>query len=105
MKYAAISDGVPYVMKTVYVVRTIPVRDASGAVLGWVRADLLADGTKPTDMVILRDGSRIGQAEAAELVANDLGLLYVTRKEAVRDGLARLRAADARGELRPFGSE
>jgi hypothetical protein len=82
-------------MNTVFAVRTLPVRDAHGAILGWVRADMLADGTRPTDMVVLRDGSALGQAEAAERIALDLGLLYPTREEAVRDGLARLRAHDA----------
>ena len=66
-----------------------------GAIIGWVRADLLADGTKPTDLVLLRDGSACGQAEAAERLALDPSLLYPTRDEAMRDGLARLRAADA----------
>ena len=65
-----------------------------GAIIGWV-ADLLADGTKPTDLVFLRDGSACGQAEATERLALDPSLLYPTRDEAVRDGLARLRAADA----------
>lgn len=83
-------------MKTVYAVQTLPVRDAKGVIIGWVRADLFADGTQPTDVVILRDGSPCGQAEAAERLAADPGLLYRTRDEAVRDGLARLRAADAK---------
>jgi hypothetical protein len=82
-------------MKTVFVVRTLPVQDANGAILGWVRADMFADGTKPTDMIVLRDGSTLGQAQAAERIARDLGLLYATREEAVRDGLARLRVDDA----------
>jgi hypothetical protein len=56
---------------------------------------MLADGTKPTDMVFLRDGSACGQAEAAERIARDPSLLYPTRDEAVRDGLVSLRAADA----------
>lgn len=86
-------------MKTVYVVRTVPVRDAGGAVVGWVRVDLLADGTRPTDQVFLRDGTACGQAEAMERLTRDLGLLYPTREEAVRDGLARLRAASAHGQL------
>lgn len=88
-------------MKTVYAVRAIPVRDARGSVLGWVRADPFADGTNPTDMVILRDGSACGQAEAADRLSLDPGLLYPTRAEAVREGLARLREADARD--RPHG--
>lgn len=83
-------------MKTVFAVRTLPVRDASGAVLGWVQADIVADGTKATDMVVLRDGSALGQSEAVERIARDLGLLYRTREEAVRDGLAGLRANAAR---------
>ena len=82
-------------MKTLYAVRAIPVRDTNGAVIGWVRGDLLADGTKPTDLVFLRDGSACGQVEAAERVAFDAGLLYGTREEAVADGIARLRDADA----------
>jgi hypothetical protein len=83
-------------MKTVFAVRTIPVRDANGAVLGWVRADMVADGTRPTDMVVLRDGSALAQSEAGERIGRDLGLLYPTREEAVRDGLARLGAEVAR---------
>jgi hypothetical protein len=86
-------------MKTVYVVQTIPVRDAGGAVIGWVRADPLVDGTRPTDTVILRDGAACGQAEAARRIARDPGLLYSSRDEAVRDGLARLRKPDQRSEL------
>lgn len=82
-------------MNTVYAVRALPVRDVKGAVVGWVRADPLADGTKPTDLVFLRDGSASGQADAAERLTLDPGLLYSTRDEAVRAGLARLRAADA----------
>jgi hypothetical protein len=82
-------------MNTVYAVRALPVRDMKGAVIGWVRADVLADGTKPMDLVFLRDGSACGQAEAAERLALDPGLLYRTRDEAVQDGLARLRSADA----------
>ena len=82
-------------MNTVYAVRALPVRDVKGAVIGWVRADLLADGTKPTDLVFLRDGSACGQADAAERLALDSSLLYPTRHEAVREGLTRLRAADA----------
>ena len=66
-----------------------------GAVIGWVRGSLLANGTKPTNVVFLRDGSACGQAEAGERLALDPSLLYPTRDEAVRDGLARLRAADA----------
>jgi hypothetical protein len=87
-------------MKTVFAVRTLPVLDANGAVLGWVRADMVADGTRPTDMVVLRDGSALGQSEAAERIGRDLGLLYPTREEAVRDGLEALRASAARLERR-----
>lgn len=90
-------------MKTVYAVRTLPVRDAKGSVVGWVRADPLADGTRDTDVLFLRDGSACGQAEAAQRVALDLDLLYSTRDEAVRDGLARLRSADASGATGPIG--
>lgn len=90
-------------MKTIYAVRTLPVRDAKGAIVGWVRADMLADGTKPTDMVIFRDGSSCGQAEAAARLAANPGLLYPTREEAVWDGIARLRKADASGESKPLG--
>jgi hypothetical protein len=88
-------------MKTVYAVRAVPVRDADGAVIGWVRADLLADGTSPNDVVILRDGAAYGQAEAIERIACDPGLLYASEEEAVRDGIARLRAAHARGMTVP----
>jgi hypothetical protein len=83
------------VMKTVYAVSTVPVRDAQGAVVGWVRADPFADGTKPTDMVVLRDGSACGQAEAAERIALDPTLLYPTRHAAAQAGLARLRQAES----------
>jgi hypothetical protein len=82
-------------MNTVYAVRTLPVRDVKGAIIGWVRTDLFADGRKPTDPVLLRDGSSCGQEEAAKRLALDPSLLYPTRDEAVRDGLARLRTADA----------
>jgi hypothetical protein len=82
-------------MNTFYAVRALPVRDIKGVVIGWVRADLLADGTSPMDLVFLRDGSACGQAVAAERLALDPSLLYATRDEAVREGLARLRAADA----------
>lgn len=83
-------------MSTVYAVRTLPVRNALGFVCGWVRADAFSDGTKATDMIVLRDGSACGQAEAMERVTLDPTLLYPTREEAVNDGLARLRKADAR---------
>jgi hypothetical protein len=82
-------------MNTIYAVRALPARDAKRAVIGWVRADVLADGTNPTDLVYLRDGSACGQTEAAQRLVLDPGLFYATRDEAVRDGLARLRAADA----------
>ena len=88
-------------MNTVYAVRALPVRDALGTIIGWVRADLLADGMKPTDVVFLRDGSACGQAEAAERLTLDPSLLYPTREEAVRAGLAILRAADAIDRNRP----
>ena len=66
---------------------------------------MFADGTKSTDMVVLRDGSAVSQSEAAGRIVRDLTLLYPTREEAVRDGLAQLRAADARGEARPMHAE
>ena len=78
-------------MNTVYAVRALPVRDVKGAVIGWVRADLLSDGTKPTDLVFLSDGSACGQADAAECLALDPSLLYPARDEAVREGFASLR--------------
>jgi hypothetical protein len=86
-------------MKTVYAVRTLPVRDAGGVIRGWVRVDVLADETSSDSLVFLRDGTACGQAEAMRRIASDLGLLYPTRDEAVREGIARLRAADAMGEL------
>ena len=88
--------GEPELMKTLYVMRALPVRDADGTVAGWVRADPLRDGTKPTDMVFLRDGSACGQLDAMVRIARSPGLLYASDAEAVRDGLARLREADAR---------
>lgn len=81
-------------MRTVYVVSTVPVRDANGIVVGWVRVDVLADGSRPTDVVYLRDGSAYGQDDAARRVTADLSLLWPTRDEAVRDGIARLRESD-----------
>jgi hypothetical protein len=81
-------------LKTVYAVRTIPIRDATGIVLGWVRVDLFADGSRPTDTVYRRDGTAQGQHDAARRVTADLSLLWPTRDEAVRDGIARLREAN-----------
>ena len=89
-------------MTTVYAVSTIPVRDTANAIVGWVRGDLLADGSRPTDLVYLRDGSAHGQADAIERIRRDPGLLYPTRAEAVQAGIAKLRAADARGDCRPL---
>jgi hypothetical protein len=83
-------------MNTVHVVRAIPVRGDDGSVQGWVRADLLADGSSPTDQVFLRDGTACGQAQALERLARDPDLLFSTRDEAMRDGIARLRQADAK---------
>src|ERR1041385_8142630 len=65
-------------MSTFYAVRAVPVRNAQGSIAGWVRVDLFADGSKPTDMVVLRDGSAFGQADAAERIALDPTLLYPT---------------------------
>jgi hypothetical protein len=90
-------------MKTVYAVRPVAVRDAAGAVAGWVRADLFADGTDPSDLIVLRDGSACGQAEAMARINADRSLLYRTCDDAVRDGLARLRDAHLRGEAVPVG--
>ena len=42
-------------MNTVYAIRALLVRDVKGTVIGWIRADPLADGTKHTDLVFLRD--------------------------------------------------
>lgn len=95
-------EGEFLAMTTMYAVRAVPVRGAGGDIVGWVRADLFADGTKPDDMVILRDGTACGQAEAMARAARDLGLLYPTEAEAVRDGIARLRAADALGDGQPL---
>ena len=80
-------------MKTIYAVSTLPVLDTTGAIRGWVRSDPFADGSKPTDVVILRDGSAWGQADALAVVNRDPSLLYATREEAARDGIARLRRA------------
>ena len=80
-------------MSNVYVVSSVPVRDERGVVAGWVRADVLADGTLPSDVVFLRDGSVCSQTEAVKRIAENPGLLYPTRAEVVRDGLARLREA------------
>ena len=80
-------------MNNVYVVRAVPVRTERGAIAGWVRADVLADGTLASDVVFLRDGSACGQAEALKRVAESPALLYRTRAEAVREGINRLREA------------
>lgn len=72
-----------------------------GAIVGWVRADAFTDGTKPTDMVVLRDGSACGQAEASLRISLDPSLLYRTQDEAAKDGLARLREADAQQAKQP----
>ena len=82
-------------MKNLFVVRAVPVRSADGAIIGWVRADVMADGSSPTDMVFLRDGTASGQADAVRRIARNPGLLYPSRAEAVREGLARLRSVDA----------
>jgi hypothetical protein len=82
-------------METAYVVRTVPLVDPKGATIGWVRVGLFNDGTMPSGQVFLRDGSVCGQAEALERVSRDRELLYGSQEEAARDGLARLRAADA----------
>ena len=87
--------------KSVFVVRALPVRDEGQNILGWIRVDPFADGTKPTDGVFLRDGSSHGQAKAMKRIARDLSLLYSTEDEAVRDGLTRLWEAHARGDLVP----
>jgi hypothetical protein len=81
-------------MKSVYVVRAIPVRNVAGEVAGWVHPDVFADGTRPTDGVILRDGSMCRQAEALERISADRSLLYMTEAEAVRDGIDRPRELD-----------
>jgi hypothetical protein len=80
-------------MNNIYVVRTVPVRDERGAVAGWVRVDLVADGSLSSDLVFLRDGSACTQADAVERIAENPALLYRTEDEAVRDGIDRLRAA------------
>jgi hypothetical protein len=84
-------------MKSVYVVRAIRVRDVEGTIAGCVRADIFAEGSRPTDAVILRDGSMCGQAEGLQRVSADRSLLYGTEAEAVRDGVERLRRADRQG--------
>lgn len=80
-------------MKTVYAVRSVPVRDQAGATIGWARVDVIADGTSPHDLVYLQDGRAYEQAAAIEAIARDRRLLWRTRAEAVRDGIAGLRAA------------
>jgi hypothetical protein len=87
-------------VKSVYVVRAIPVRNIEGDIAWWVRADAFADGSRPTDVVFLRDGSMCGQAEGLERVSADRTLLYASEAEAVRDGIARLRQAEGNRELR-----
>lgn len=80
-------------MKTVYVVSSVPIMDRAGEIIGWVRVDVFADGSSANDAVYLRGGTTCGQAEAIERVAKDPSLMYPTREAAVRDGIARLRAA------------
>lgn len=85
-------------MKNVYVVRAVPIRDEGGAIGGWVRVDVLADGTLASDVVFLCDGSACGQADAIKRIAANPALLYRTRDEAIQDGIDRLReASQARG--------
>ncbi len=90
-------------MKTVYVVQAVAAVDAGGAIIGWVRADVLADGTEPTDSIFLRDGSSCHQEEAARRITLDPELLYPSEDEAVRDGLAWLREAHALGLSQEVG--
>lgn len=60
--------------------------------------DVLADGTLPSDVVFLRDGSAFGQTDAMKRIAENPELLYRTRAEAVQEGIDRLReASDATG--------
>jgi hypothetical protein len=87
-------------LETVYAVRTLPVRDTSGAIRGWVRADVLADGSSPSNLIILRGGVAMSQADALEACNRDPSLLFRTRDEAVTDGIDRLRDADQRGNTR-----
>lgn len=90
-------------MDSVYVVWAIPVRSAAdGSIGGWVRVDVLSDGGSPDDEIYLRDGSACGQAEAITRISADPGLLYPTKAEAVRDGIARLRAAEKAGLAVPL---
>lgn len=84
-------------MKNVYVVRALPVRDEGGAIAGWVRVDVLADGTQASDVVFLRDGSACGQVAAVKRIADNPALLYGTQDEAVQDGIDRLREASHAG--------
>jgi hypothetical protein len=87
-------------MNTVFVVRAVPVRRTDRTVIGWVRVDVIADVTKPTDMVYLRDGTAYGQEEAMRHITRNPELLYSTEAEAVREGIARLRSADADSRAR-----
>ncbi len=86
-------------MKTTYVVGHPGQRGPAGEVLGWVRADVLADGSQPTDKVFFRDGTACGQADALERLALDPSLLYSTESQAVQEGLARLRDAGVAEDL------
>ena len=85
-------------MRSVYVVRAIPVRDDNRKIIGWVRVDIFADGSNLTDVVYLRGGLACSQAEAVERIQCDLGLLFTSEAEAVRDGFARLRRAHKDGK-------
>jgi hypothetical protein len=84
-------------VNSVYVVRAIPVRDIEGGIAGWVRADVIADGSRSSDIVILRDGTAVGQVEGLKRVSADRTLLYASEAEAVRDGIEGLREADREG--------
>jgi len=89
---------------TVYAVRTLPVRRTDdGKLMGWVRIGIDAERGDPNNAFYLRDGSVCREAEALRRVSEDPTLLYRTRREAVDAGIARLREADARGELVTFG--
>lgn len=82
-------------MKTVYAVRAIPARNAEGA----VRADVLADGTDPTD-VVFRDGSACGQVRGRAGLRRTLDCYTEPRLRRYETAWRRC-AADADAQGRP----
>ena len=81
--------------KTVYAVRSLPLRNSDGKILGWARVGLATDvpdelrALESYEVIYLRDGNYLTQGDLATL---DPALLFATAEEAEKDGLARLRS-------------